>query len=182
MKLCDICGEEIIFRHVGGGKRVYHLSGRCGGQTSLARRSEPARSGYVRADFDGACWLTKCPNCQDPVFFIRHNGGSLWVDPPLGPPWPEHCCMADIVDSPPAKVSRAVVEIPPVLVWGVIVLIEAGPHKADSYLHIDFGGSVPVVVHVRGYTNILGCRVLYNRVSREVTEGAKNITRLKVID
>jgi len=28
------------------------------------------------------------------VFFVRHNGGSVWFDD-LGPPWPKHACFAD---------------------------------------------------------------------------------------
>jgi hypothetical protein len=35
----------------------------------------------------------KCPKCGAGVFFIRHNGGSVWVDPPLGWPWPKHPCF-----------------------------------------------------------------------------------------
>jgi hypothetical protein len=33
--------------------------------------------------------------CGQPVYFIRHNGGSVWVDPPLGPPWHKHRCYYD---------------------------------------------------------------------------------------
>lgn len=27
------------------------------------------------------------------MFFIRYNGGSVFIDPPLGPPWSRHPCM-----------------------------------------------------------------------------------------
>lgn len=40
-----------------------------------------------------ATWPTVCPECGESVFFIRHNGGCVWVDPPLGPPWPKHGCF-----------------------------------------------------------------------------------------
>jgi len=36
---------------------------------------------------------THCPECGEDVYFIRHNGGSVWVDPPLGWPWPKHACF-----------------------------------------------------------------------------------------
>jgi len=36
---------------------------------------------------------SRCPECGKDVFFIRHNGGSVWVDPPLGWPWPKHPCF-----------------------------------------------------------------------------------------
>lgn len=35
---------------------------------------------------------TKCPICKKDVFFIRHNGGCVWVDE-LGWPWPKHPCF-----------------------------------------------------------------------------------------
>lgn len=40
------------------------------------------------------CFLTPCPRqCGRHVFFIRHNGGSIWINPPLGYPWIKHECM-----------------------------------------------------------------------------------------
>ena len=36
---------------------------------------------------------THCPECGKDVYFIRHNGGSVWVNPPLGWPWPKHACF-----------------------------------------------------------------------------------------
>ena len=35
---------------------------------------------------------TSCPICNDDVYFIRHNGGSIYVDD-LGWPWPKHKCF-----------------------------------------------------------------------------------------
>ena len=43
---------------------------------------------------EDCCWRTTCPRCGAPVFFVRHNGGSVWFDS-LGPPWPKHQCFAD---------------------------------------------------------------------------------------
>ena len=37
--------------------------------------------------------ISHCPVCGDEVFFIRHNGGSMYFDPPLGWPWPRHGCF-----------------------------------------------------------------------------------------
>lgn len=37
--------------------------------------------------------FTRCPICQSEVVFIKHNGGSVWLDPPLGPPWYKHACF-----------------------------------------------------------------------------------------
>lgn len=35
---------------------------------------------------------TRCPECGEPVYFIRHNDGCVWVDE-LGWPWPKHACF-----------------------------------------------------------------------------------------
>ena len=35
-----------------------------------------------------------CPVCGADVFFVRHNGGSVWIDE-LGPPWDKHGCFDD---------------------------------------------------------------------------------------
>jgi hypothetical protein len=43
---------------------------------------------------DATCYLRPCPQqCGLKIFFIRHNGGSVWIDPPLGHPWNKHKCM-----------------------------------------------------------------------------------------
>jgi hypothetical protein len=35
---------------------------------------------------------TRCPICGEAVFFVRHNGGSVWFDT-LGYPWTKHSCF-----------------------------------------------------------------------------------------
>ncbi len=77
--------------HLGGG------GGWSGGFTTQTVEpfsySEGALTTYrVESDF---CHPTSCPKCGGEVFFIRHNGGSVWVDPPLGWPWPKHGCFDD---------------------------------------------------------------------------------------
>ena len=36
--------------------------------------------------------MTHCLKCGADVYFVRHNGGSVWFDE-LGPPWPVHPCF-----------------------------------------------------------------------------------------
>jgi len=36
---------------------------------------------------------TTCPRCGAAVYFVRHNGGSVWLDE-MGYPWPKHPCFA----------------------------------------------------------------------------------------
>jgi hypothetical protein len=53
---------------------------------------------YVRESWryrdDDFCRPTSCPVCGAAVFFVRHNGGSVWFDE-LGPPWDKHACFDD---------------------------------------------------------------------------------------
>ena len=37
---------------------------------------------------------TTCPICGATVYFVRHNGGCVWLDS-LGWPWPKHHCFDD---------------------------------------------------------------------------------------
>ena len=95
MPICHHCGEEIEFRYVNGRCVPIHPNGgwQCGSWAS----SGPSFSGihvysprvWQHADFTHP---TTCPECGDAVYFIRHNGGSVWVDE-LGWPWPKHACF-----------------------------------------------------------------------------------------
>ena len=88
MSLCSRCGGTIDFITRDGRPIPIHRSGRCGGGAGL-----DSRWGRSEAS-ESACFRTRCPEgCGADVFFIRHNGGSLWVDPPLGWPWPKHECL-----------------------------------------------------------------------------------------
>ena len=49
------------------------------------------RSTWTCDDF---CCPTTCPRCGATVYFVRHNGGSVWFDQ-LGPPWTKHVCFDD---------------------------------------------------------------------------------------
>jgi hypothetical protein len=103
MATCQYCGEEIHFRNVDGRCVPIHPGGgwSCGGTASAAPiRSSPSifcsspdRAYIVRTwpteDFTRE---TACPVCGASVFFVRHNGGSVWFDN-LGWPWPKHPCM-----------------------------------------------------------------------------------------
>lgn len=48
--------------------------------------------GYSWRYSDDVTRPTKCKSCGGEVFFVRHNGGSVWLDE-LGPPWPKHGCF-----------------------------------------------------------------------------------------
>lgn len=54
---------------------------------------------------DGFCRSTLCPICGEEVFFVRHNGGSVWFDE-LGPPWTKHECFEQVSASNGAQFSH----------------------------------------------------------------------------
>lgn len=101
VRICDDCGGEIIFRYMGGRPIPIHLDGGCGGGSGGSYVEEPEvlqERGAPRSFYDDFCRPTTCPICGAEVFFIRHNGGSVWVDE-LGWPWPKHACF----DEPSAR-------------------------------------------------------------------------------
>ena len=89
MSICSRCGNSIEFRYIGGKCIPLHLDGGCLGYGSSVSADY---SGYNTSS-DSACFSTHCPKCNENVYFIRHNGGSVWIDPPLGPPWYKHSCF-----------------------------------------------------------------------------------------
>lgn len=87
----------------------------------------------------------RCPVCKDHVFFFAaHNGGRVFFDPPLGPPWPKHPCtipetatiskpiVADEHYVAPQQAESLSYEVYPQLTGSVIVLEIDGQEKAYS--------------------------------------------------
>ncbi len=90
MATCWDCGEEIVFRYIDGRPQRIHLSGNwCSGSGSGGTSSHYPSTVSC---FEDACWSTTCPECGEPVYFVRHNGGSVWFDS-LGWPWEKHSCF-----------------------------------------------------------------------------------------
>ena len=66
---------------------------------SVSVNSQPPKYQYSYSPVDdlpvvhnNSCGPSNCPVCGARVFFIRHNGGSVWLDD-LGWPWPIHPCF-----------------------------------------------------------------------------------------
>lgn len=68
---------------------VYHTAALSGSGTG----SIPPAGTRAVWQYSDYCRPSTCPKCRRPVFFVRHNGGSVWFDA-LGQPWPKHPCMA----------------------------------------------------------------------------------------
>lgn len=93
---CNNCGHRIIFRYMDGRPVPLHLWGGCVDSNATVQDY----AGHRRKPESG-CFLVRCPEgCGEDVFFIRHNGGSVWVDPPLGWPWPKHDCIYEKTKTP----------------------------------------------------------------------------------
>ncbi|MEN2747141.1 hypothetical protein [Sphingomonas sp. T9W2] len=88
------------------------------------------------------------------VFFLRHNGGSVWIEPPLGPPWTIHPCFereqaaagADRIS--PATFSR--LGACDGLIVGVVQGSEVGQSRDPTVLRIAVGMNADLVIVVKG--------------------------------
>jgi len=89
MSICSRCGKPIDFRYKDGKCIPIHSDGSCVDSTN----SKVNDYSGSNIDHENTCFSTNCPECGDEVFFIRHNGGSVWLEPPLCPPWYKHGCF-----------------------------------------------------------------------------------------
>ena len=85
--VCKGCGEEIIYRRINGVDVPISYTCRCDSGAFSSAGSMPMQS----EDF---CRATSCRICGKGVFFLRHNGGSVYLDE-LGWPWPKHGCFME---------------------------------------------------------------------------------------
>lgn len=100
-------------------------------------------------DHDDFCRPTTCPHCGDEVFFVRHNGGSVWFDPPLGPPWDKHGCFDDLY--PAACFRTELRENKVAAVFGVVTEIEVVPGEISGRVVVKCsdGSTVEKILHPR---------------------------------
>lgn len=94
MSICSRCGGGIRFRTMDG--QVIPMGGGC---SCITINPNLFNERYDRYDepeescSSSSCYATQCPECGGEVYFIKHNGGSVWLDPPLGQPWHKHGCF-----------------------------------------------------------------------------------------
>lgn len=158
MPICSRCGNEIEFRWVKGRCIPLHFSGGCSGS---ARSEVYDYAGYHRSR-ESSCFQTKCPKCRRAVYFIRHNGGSVWIDPPLGPPWYKHPCMDDAYVATKRRRSPVVsasilskFEEYDGLIIGVVREAEASALKRCSMIHIEAGENQTIVLLMKNNAGFL---------------------------
>ncbi len=98
MSTCRFCGEEITFRRIDGRNQPIHPNGgwECNWSSKVEYADKTSKQYRPEEVTDTNFTVpSNCPVCKKDVYFIRYNGGSVWVDPPLGWPWPKHACFDD---------------------------------------------------------------------------------------
>ncbi len=81
MQHCFYCGEAIETPGDDPHTVPFHSQGDC--SYRRAREMKTLRNFYHRS---------RCPKCAHDVFYLRHSGGSVWLNS-MGYPWPKHPCM-----------------------------------------------------------------------------------------
>lgn len=151
MATCQKCGKPVEFRVVDGRAIPFHFDGGCAG----------ARGGTafdpVRRNAESECRKTSCPSCGASVYFIRHNGGSVWIEPPLGPPWDRHPCFDTVpnVSRGNRTASIASAELTGKLgggggITGVVVQTEISADRRQTAMKIAIGKREALALLVKG--------------------------------
>lgn len=161
MGRCRHCGMPIEYRFIDGRCTPLHTQGGCSASVSVHR--DTGRF----ASTDSCCSPANCPTCGSKVFFVRHNGGSVYLDPPLGYPWPRHGCFppkvakiaadkSDVRQSDwPTTEAFNSLGVNQAFVLGVVTLIEISPDRKRSILSMAVGESDELVLLVRGAAKFL---------------------------
>lgn len=159
MSLCNRCGKPVEFRYVNGRCVPLHIDGGC---SDYAASSVNDYSGTYRSQ-ERTCFPTKCPKCGDEVFFLRHNGGSVWVDPPLGWPWYKHGCFNIEASSPQNSLALAYEISAPdsasgsgeLWVIGVVKSTDVRPSKEVTDAIVDTGASSRLSLKIKNNAGYL---------------------------
>ncbi len=155
MSLCKKCGMRVEFRVIDGQRIPLHLDGACSGTGGVDGGAQVQRSA------ESSCVRTLCRTCKKPVYFIRYNGGSVWIDPPLGPPWDRHPCMESRTLRSGAIVAKSLgAEIGPDLagmlggkgraIIGVVVKSEISTGRKETILSLAVAQPEELVLLIKG--------------------------------
>jgi hypothetical protein len=162
MATCDLCGRPITFRKQGGRAIPYHFDGTC--SATVGSGSARTFSGLTQTK-DRVCHLTRC-RCGASVFFIRHNGGSVWINPPLGRPWDEHECEF-VVRPAKSLVERSYLKNRPTKGHriGVVTETDVNPNGTTSLVSIALGRSKPSKFVVQNRAGFLAGHMVFLNTS-----------------
>lgn len=117
--------------------------------------------------------MSSCPKCGQGVYFIRHNGGSVWLEPPLSPPWYKHPCF-DTQDPSKRLKNKSLVSQESEISDGysIIVTIEAcevynNPSETHLFANID-GNKCQKIIVAGNAKNFVGELCLYNKTKQKL--------------
>jgi hypothetical protein len=122
---------------------------------------------YRNEDF---CQPTKCPKCGGSVYFVRHNGGSVWFDD-LGLPWPKHPCFNDTMAN---QVHRRLTEHAREVrspLMGIVIETEIRPNNVGDRVSVRCADDTIVIADVSpglDLKNLVGELVVVSRQSRRL--------------
>src|SRR3989344_4322778 len=106
---------------------------------------------------------------------IRHNGGSVWIDPPLGPPWYKHSCFEDSRLKTERSTlftgtSATVEQINENSILGIVKSAEVSHTNESTVIIFETGKNEQYILLMRynaGY--LVGKLALYRQSERTVT-------------
>jgi hypothetical protein len=124
--------KNISFVTMNGMSIPIHEDGNCPGSTGAASYGwRYSLSNYSSESF---CWRTTCPirGCY-PVYFVRHNGGSVWFNH-LGQPWPKHSCFVELEIRNELLDLQAIAQgLPDGVLLGWVVIVIPAPSRMKSF-------------------------------------------------
>ena len=156
------------------------------------RSKNGATEGRTVRSADSQCIKTNCAQCGAAVFFIRHNGGSVFIDPPLGPPWYRHPCMPKKQLGNGGAQDQDTTYISPVarellikvrgLITGVVVQGEVLPGQHGAMLTIAVAQSEPLVLLMRSPSTYFLGKMVILRPAKRLLYSAENPTDVFVVE
>lgn len=169
MDTCYKCGQVLTEWVTEGGRRYSPHTctpdhGRGSGVTARPR-IQPAQSRKNINWYTDGCRSTNCPRCHQSVYFVRHNGGSVWLDA-LGPPWPKHGCFYDGLTSSLLMAKAGDAVFPTTDSVGVVVLLDVATSQSDRVVVYWDTGLLCTFEFSTSYAISEGSRVLYSALTR----------------
>ena len=114
------------------------------------------------------CKPTTCPICDQYLYFIRHNGGSVWLDS-LGNPWPKHACFDDNVHL--TCLRRKLIDNKSEI-FGVVMKVQAIVPSFQGLIVVQCNNETTInelFYYPENITDLLGRLVIVKKTNENVT-------------
>jgi hypothetical protein len=128
---------------------------------------------------------TICPECRKEIFFVRHNGGSVWFDS-LGMPWPKHPCKyeneansyfydGNLVHNSDERNLHNKIEVNKNRVKNAILVVLVGFERCYSFINLIFKCSNNQEIYV-GISKTFSCEYYLGKLFFLSTEEMKIVS------